>query len=114
MIRRPPISTLFPYTTLFRSSLMKTIWQIHSGEIFGLPGQLFVDALGLVTIFLSLTGIVWFFFPDWIKRRRRAGKPRRKLMLINTWSLRWHNKVGAWTFVLLAVLYFTGIFLRPP
>lgn len=97
-----------------RVSLMKTIWQIHSGEIFGLPGQLFVDALGLVTIFLSLTGIVWFFFPDWIKRRRRAGKPRRKLILINTWSLRWHNKVGAWTFVLLAVLYFTGIFLRPP
>jgi hypothetical protein len=97
-----------------RVSLMKTIWQLHSGEILGLPGQLFVDVLGLVTIFLSLTGIVWFFFPDWIKRRKQAGKPRRKLMRINKWSLRWHNKIGAWTFVSLAFLYFTGIFLRPP
>src|SRR5258708_10029795 len=26
MIRRPPRSTLFPYTTLFRSRAMKTIW----------------------------------------------------------------------------------------
>lgn len=97
-----------------RVSLMKTIWQLHSGEILGLPGQLYVDVLGLVTIFLSLTGIVWFFFPDWIRRRKKAGKPRRKLLRINKWSLRWHNKIGAWTFVFLAFLYFTGIFLRPP
>src|SRR3712207_6907086 len=27
MIRRPPRSTLFPYTTLFRSYLMKGDWQ---------------------------------------------------------------------------------------
>src|SRR2546422_3208272 len=26
MIRRPPRSTLFPYTTLFRSSLARTTW----------------------------------------------------------------------------------------
>src|SRR2546430_17656093 len=26
MIRRPPRSTLFPYTTLFRSSAMERIW----------------------------------------------------------------------------------------
>src|SRR6202041_3863290 len=26
MIRRPPRSTLFPYTTLFRSPLFSTIW----------------------------------------------------------------------------------------
>src|SRR2546430_12594675 len=27
MIRRPPRSTLFPYTTLFRSQLFTSIWQ---------------------------------------------------------------------------------------
>src|SRR2546430_6711800 len=27
MIRRPPRSTLFPYTTLFRSSAARLIWQ---------------------------------------------------------------------------------------
>src|SRR2546429_5175736 len=30
MIRRPPRSTLFPYTTLFRSlETMKAIWEVH-------------------------------------------------------------------------------------
>src|SRR2546428_9631980 len=27
MIRRPPRSTLFPYTTLFRSGLLKRVWK---------------------------------------------------------------------------------------
>jgi hypothetical protein len=95
-------------------TLFQTIWQIHSGEIFGLPGQLVVDVLGLITIFLSITGIIYFFFPGWIIRRAKHGKQFMKLSRTNKWSLKWHNKIGAWTFVLLAVLYFTGMFLRPP
>src|SRR5438876_4279812 len=30
MIRRPPRSTLFPYTTLFRSGSLLTHWQAHA------------------------------------------------------------------------------------
>lgn len=95
-------------------TLFETIWQIHSGEILGLPGKLFVDLLGVVTIFLSLTGIVYFFFPSAIRHFRKKKKPVGQLVSVNKWSLKWHNKVGAWTFVLLALLYFTGMFLRPP
>src|SRR5256885_12544958 len=29
MIRRPPRSTLFPYTTLFRSEGLRTFWRQH-------------------------------------------------------------------------------------
>src|SRR3712207_7013579 len=32
MIRRPPRSTLFPYTTLFRST-RKTLWRGHDGTL---------------------------------------------------------------------------------
>src|SRR5258708_22884303 len=32
MIRRPPRSTLFPYTTLFRSHEASTTWQVLRGE----------------------------------------------------------------------------------
>src|ERR1044071_10024211 len=32
MIRRPPRSTLFPYTTLFRSVLMKSKWPGQPGH----------------------------------------------------------------------------------
>lgn len=95
-------------------SLFSTIWQIHSGEILGLPGKLFVDLLGIVTVFLSATGIIYFFFPGWLKRRNKKDKPVRKIARINGWSLRWHNKIGAWTFWMLIILFFTGIFLRPP
>jgi len=97
-----------------RVGLFETTWQIHSGEIFGLPGKLFVDLLGLVTIFLSLTGILYFFFPGWIRSRFRRKKPVRFQVGVTRWSLKWHNKIGAWTFILLSLLYFTGIFLRPP
>src|SRR5688572_32661077 len=46
MIRRPPRSTLFPYTTLFRSSLAadqrRTISQVADGQRLALEGL--VDA----------------------------------------------------------------------
>src|SRR3989454_9260831 len=45
MIRRPPRSTLFPYTTLFRSTV---------GEIYGLIGP---NGAGKTTIFNLLTGV---------------------------------------------------------
>ena len=95
-------------------SLLETVWQLHSGEVFGLPGQLFVDFLGLITIFLSVTGILYFFFPDWIKRRKRKNQSFHKLVKASRWSLKWHNKTGAWFWLFLAFLFFTGIFLRPP
>ena len=95
-------------------SLFETIWQIHSGEILGLPGKLFVDLLGLTTVFLSATGIIYFFFPGWIKKRKRQNKSAGNIIKINKWTLKWHNKTGAWTFVLLIILFFTGMFLRPP
>src|SRR5947207_3929866 len=33
MIRRPPISTLFPYTTLFRSFTMKFVWPLLEANL---------------------------------------------------------------------------------
>ncbi|MDC7217712.1 MAG: PepSY-associated TM helix domain-containing protein [Spirochaetales bacterium] len=95
-------------------SLFETIWQIHSGEILGISGKLFVDALGIITAFLSLTGIIYFFFPAWIKKRKSKTKAYQKIASLNKWSLKWHNKSGAWVFAFLILLFFTGMFLRPP
>lgn len=95
-------------------SLFESMWQFHSGEIFGLPGKIFVDILGVTTIFLSVTGIIYFFFPNCIKNRKRKQKKSLTYSKINKWTLRWHNKIGAWVFILLILLYFTGMFLRPP
>jgi hypothetical protein len=105
-----------PAPTGFESkvTLFQTLWQIHSGEIFGIPGKLFVDLIGVITVFLSVTGIIYFFFPGWIKRRARRDMSYHRIAGVNKWSLKWHNKVGAWTFILLVILFFTGMFLRPP
>src|SRR3712207_8320710 len=42
MIRRPPRSTLFPYTTLFRSRLAEEEWE----ELARLHGAVAISALG--------------------------------------------------------------------
>lgn len=95
-------------------SLFETFWQIHSGEIVGTLGKLLVDFLALITLVLSLTGIVYFLFPSIIKRRKKQQKSVKQLGHINRFSLKWHNKLGAATFLLLIVCYGTGMFLRPP
>ena len=44
-------------------SLFRTVWWLHSGELFGLTGKLIVDGIALVLIFLSLTGIMYWIVP---------------------------------------------------
>src|SRR2546422_3325275 len=48
MIRRPPRSTLFPYTTLFRSKLLETTnikLASVASDVFGVSGRLMLEAL---------------------------------------------------------------------
>ncbi len=92
----------------------QTLWQIHSGEIFGIPGKIYVDIIGVITIFLSISGMIWFFFPGWIKKRLKVKKKARTITRVGGWSLKWHNIVGSWTFILLVITFLTGMFLRPP
>src|SRR5258708_24993290 len=55
MIRRPPRSTLFPYTTLFRS------WKTTDGGIRWLPvsDSLGVTAIGALAVAPSDPNVVW-------------------------------------------------------
>lgn len=94
--------------------LFRTLWVIHSGEIYGLPGKLIIDFTGLVFIFLSLTGLVYFFMPGLLKRRKRKGKSVKKHGRFNRWSLKWHNKIGIWLVAILIINTAAGMFLRPP
>ncbi|MDA3953760.1 MAG: PepSY domain-containing protein [Bacteroidales bacterium] len=94
--------------------LFKTVWQIHSGEVFGLPGKLFIDLIGLLIVILSITGNIYFFFPKLLKRRKRKDKNISVIAKTNKLSLKWHNKIGAWFIVFLVITPLTGMFLRPP
>ncbi len=95
-------------------SLFKTLWEVHSGEAFGIFGKLFVDFLGLVFIFLSFSGLVYFFFPKWIKSLKKKGKGAKGKISFLKFNLKWHNHIGNWLIVFLLVCTLTGMFLRPP
>lgn len=94
--------------------LFKTLWVVHSGEIYGLVGKIIVDAIGLIFVFLTITGLVFFVNRYRIRSRKKRGKERKRLSRTNRWSLKWHNKIGWTTLALLLLTTITGMFLRPP
>ena len=96
------------------TGLFNTLWELHSGELFGLAGKLVVDLLGLVTILLSVTGLLHFFFPKIAKRRREKQKDNSKLTAARKLNLRWHNVVGYLFILFLIINTLAGMFLRPP
>ena len=49
-----------------------------------------------------------------MKRRARKKQDVKRLASVNKWSLKWHNLTGELTFILLGILFLTGMFLRPP
>jgi hypothetical protein len=97
-----------------KTGLFNTLWELHSGELFGLTGKLIVDLLGLVTILLSVTGLLHFFFPKMIKRRKKKQKPVKKLATTFRTNLRWHNVVGYIFVAFIIINTLAGIHLRPP
>ena len=100
-----------PKTTLF-----KTVWNLHSGEFFGLPGKLVVDAIAIVLIILSLTGIILFILPYGIRSQKRKENKEvmKKMGKKMVWNQKWHNKIGYATIVLTLWLAVSGMCLRPP
>ena len=88
-------------------SLFRTVWLLHSGELFGWVGKTLVDLIALTLIFLSLTGVAFWLLP-WFRKYNRWHTALRAFFL------RWHDKVGRATVVLTLFIVLTGWFLRPP
>src|SRR3712207_6883627 len=76
MIRRPPRSTLFPYTTLFRSAGVQERQPAQVEHEAGRPpalhpAQLFVECVGVLEIELSTER-----YSHRVARQRLDGQPR--------------------------------------
>ena len=97
-------------------TLFKTVWNLHSGAFFGLTGRLVVDAIAIVLIILSITGIILFILPYRIRRQKRlqAKEKMQKLGKQMVFNAKWHNKLGYTTIILTLWLAITGMCLRPP
>lgn len=96
------------------AGMFNTLWELHSGELFGTIGKLLVDVLGFVTITLSVTGLIHFFLPNLIRRRKRVRGSSGNLPATFRLNLKWHNMVGYIFAVFLIINTTAGMFLRPP
>lgn len=105
-------TSLPPYTSFSRTkiqapsdyggkvSAFRTVWLLHSGELFGTAGKIVVDAVAMILVLLCITGVVF-----WLK-------PKKKFLLKN--SLLLHDRIGRYTIVLTLLVAITGWCLRPP
>ncbi len=96
------------------TGLFNTLWELHSGELFGYTGKLIVDLLGLVTLVLSVTGLLHFIFPKIIRRMKRKKKLIKPWVNTTKKNLHWHNMTGYIFVVFLIINTLAGIHLRPP
>jgi hypothetical protein len=97
-----------------KAGLFLTLWELHSGELFGFAGKLFVDLLGIVLVFLAISGLLHFLFPKMISYLKKQKSDYAKALSLKHLNLKWHNMIG-YLFVLFLVVNTTaGIFLRPP
>ena len=103
-----------PNGYVHKVGLFLTLWELHSGELFGFVGMLFVDLLGVVLIFLSLTGLLHFLFPKLISRLKKKKKSYAAPLSLKKWNLKWHNLIGYLFALFLIVNTTAGMFLRPP
>lgn len=81
-------------------SLFRTVWLLHSGELFGSAGRAVLDLTALVLVFLCISGWFYLLLPRRVVWRRRF--------------FFWHDKVGVKTILLTVFIVFTGWCLRPP
>lgn len=96
-----------------RIPLFRIIWDLHSGALFGLPGRLFVDLLGLALLALSVTGIAFSFNRKMAKTRAHQQHKARLWRARLRTAFKYHTLLGR-LILLLLLLVITGTFLRPP
>ena len=97
-----------------KAGLFKTLWVIHSGEIYGTAGKIIVDFAGLIFAFLTITGFIVFVNRIVLKKNNKSEEVKVKLKNSNRWNIKWHNKFGWITLAILILNTTTGMFLRPP
>lgn len=97
-----------------RVSLFRTLWLIHSGELFGTAGKLLMDAVAALFLLLCLTGFLFWGISAYLRRRRPRGKALHRAATLLKTSLKWHDRPGRRCFGLLLFVALTGWALRPP
>ena len=86
--------------------------KLHSGELFGLGGRLFMDLIAIVMIILCITGIIFTVLKSSIRHSspQHVARKARQMKV----DLAWHNRLGRYLILFLLWVTVTGICLRAP
>ena len=90
---------------------VEVFFHMHDGRIWGLPGRILFDFMGLVIIFLSVSAFYMWYIPKKINKRKGNLKNNRKFY---RFFHKYHKKIGVYTFIFVIIISFTAIFMRPP
>lgn len=91
-------------------SLFRTVWLLHSGELFGTVGVIIVDVISVILIIICVTGLAFWLTA---KISVRQSLKRLKGRALKT-LLSWHDIIGRKTIFLTLLICVTGWMLRPP
>ncbi|MDN5752566.1 MAG: PepSY domain-containing protein [Nitrosospira sp.] len=64
-----PVGATIPGTGSAGDIFMQAQFPLHSGRILGLPGRIFISAMGLVVAMLSVTGVIIWQKKRWVRKR---------------------------------------------
>lgn len=97
-------------------TLVKLFFDLHDGEVFGLPGRLFTDLVGLLLFFLSFTGFyIWFNPWRWRRRHQKnAGTVSPGQVNLVRSLVKYHLQIGIYVALFFLILGGTAFFMRPP
>jgi hypothetical protein len=98
-----------PYES--RISWFLFLLKLHDGSLFGLPGRLFVDCVGLALIFLCVSAFYLWFVPWW---KRNSPSRRKKKARFYQFFYRYHFKIGIYGAFFIVVIAFTGMLIWKP
>jgi hypothetical protein len=109
------LKQLFKKENETKLTILELFFLLHNGELWGLPGKLLFDAVGIIIVFLSFSGIYLWLIPKSNKFKIfvKNNAKQIKWKLFN-WLYKYHLKLGIWSFVVMLIIAFTGLFLRPP
>ncbi len=92
-------------------SLVTALFDFHSGQAWGLPGQLAYDLVGIILVVLSASSLITWTYR---KIRHRLGPARSRLRAAVRFLVRYHLHLGIGAALILLVIGLTGMFMRPP
>lgn len=88
-------------------TLFRTVWKLHSGQLFGPWGQMVADGIGCLMIVLCASGLAL-----WALRKMARGKAWMGRRYAEAMAL--HNGIGRRAMALTLAAVATGWALRPP